>query len=119
MEKSYPWMNTSMFFELPKNQRDAIKAWLGDHDQKLVREWVATEKYLTVVKCRVDGRGSRYTVNCKGLTRTEDPEHPPYHDDDWSCWHAAVEKVTVPLKSPPPVVVNGTIYPVTTPGSSK
>lgn len=99
---SYQWMGVSEFFELPKDQRDAIKAWLDDHGLKFVKEWAVTERYLTATKYKVDERGSRYTVNCKGKTRAEDPEHPPHHADDWSCWHAARERVKVPLKSPPP-----------------
>lgn len=116
VEVSYPWMwmGTEMFFDLTKAQRAAVLAWLAVHDQKRVKEWMATEKYLHVTKYKVNEKGSHYIVNCKGLTRAEDPEHPPFHDDDWSCWHAAREKVTVPLKSPPPVVINGTVWPTTT-----
>lgn len=114
VEVSYPWMSPDVFFDLTEDQRAAVRAWLAAHglEPKHVKEWVATEKHLHVTRYKVNEEGKFYTVNCKGLTRDEDPEHPPHHADDWSCWHAARERVTVPLQSPPPVVVNGTLWPI-------
>lgn len=108
-EVSYPWLNTALFFDLPKNQRDAVKAWLDDHGLKLVSGWMVHDGKLTATVYKVNKDGDRYVVNCQGETRAESPGHH-CRDINWTCWHAAQEKVTVPLKSPPPVAsVNGEI----------
>ena len=103
------------YYRLPEDDRDRVVSWLKDHGLNNVSECRVENGHLVAHVYKVNADGKKYMVNCQGKTKAEEPDHRHMYDygdgqvemgsSPASCWHAAMELRSVPLKSEPPVPV--------------